>query len=368
MKYMGSKRWMLRNGLGDLLAREVRGSARFFDLFTGSAAVATHVAVKYRIPVSAYDLQTFSTVLANAVVGRETKIDAETLWTKWYARARELRRSIRPPSANALNRAIVKQHRLWSSERTWLVTRAYGGHYFSANQATWLDALRQTLPEREPGRTVALAALVCAASQCAAAPGHTAQPFQPTRTAKPFLVDAWGKSIAEYCQNALSSISEQHAKVRGCAQVADANEAVNSIAEGDLIFVDPPYSGVHYSRFYHVLETLARGECSDVSGAGRYPAPNERPRSKYSLPSESLAALDELFRAIASRGGQAIVTFPQRKCSNGLSGQAVVDAADNHFKIERHWVASKFSTLGGNNNERDARRSTRELILVLRPR
>jgi adenine-specific DNA methylase len=248
------------------------------------------------------------------------------------------------------------------------MTKAYGGYYFSALQTVWLDALRQTLPEREPGKTVALASMICAASQCAAAPGHTAQPFQPTRTAKPFLVDAWSKNVIVYCQNALSTISEQYAKVQGCAEVADANEAANSIAEDDLIFVDPPYSGVHYSRFYHVLETLARGQCSDVSGTGRYPVPEERPRSRYSLQSESLLALGELFSAIASRGGKAIVTFPQRKCSNGLSGRTVAELAENHFRIERHWVASKFSTLGGNNDERDARRSTRELIFVLRPR
>src|SRR5208282_4532117 len=148
----------------------------------------------------------------------------------------------------------------------------------------------------------------------------------------------------------------------------DANEAAASIAEGDLAFIDPPYSGVHYSRFYHVLETIARGRCSDVSGAGRYPAADERPRSRYSLKSESSAALNDLFVAIASRGGKAIVTFPQRGCSNGLSGRIVIALAGNHFKTEQHWVASKFSTLGGNNDHRNARRSTRELILVLRPR
>jgi hypothetical protein len=36
--------------------------------------------------------------------------------------------------------------------------------------------------------------------------------------------------------------------------------------------------------------------------------------------------------------------------------------------VEQHWVASKFSTLGGNNDGRDARSATREFILVLRPR
>lgn len=368
MKYMGSKRWMLKNGLGDLIAREVRGAERFVDLFVGSGAVSAHVAMKYEVSVSAYDLQTFSTVLARAVIGRESKINAEHLWDSWYSRARDQRQLLHPPSATVLNRHIVDQHRRWCAEQTGPITKAYGGHYFSALQAVWLDALRRTLPEREPGKTVALASMICAASQCAAAPGHTAQPFQLTRTAKPFLVDAWSKNVPDYCRNALCAISKQHAKVQGNAEVADANEAAKSIAKGDLIFIDPPYSGVHYSRFYHVLETLARGQCSDVSGTGRYPVPGERPRSRYSLQSESLVALGELFKAIASRGGKAIVTFPQRKCSNGLSGRTVAELAENYFKIERHWVASKFSTLGGNNHERDARRSTRELILVLNPR
>jgi adenine-specific DNA methylase len=368
MKYMGSKRWMLNNGLGDLIAQEVCGARRFVDLFAGSGAVSCHVAMKYEVPVSAYDLQTFSTVLARAVVGRESKIDAERLWTNWYARARELRRSLRPPSALVVNWATVNQHRRWCAEQTWSVTKSYGGYYFSALQAVWLDALRQTVPEREPGKTVALAAMVCAASQCAAAPGHTAQPFQPTRTAKPFLVDAWSKNIVDYCQNALSAISEQHAKVRGCAAVADANEAATTVAEGDLVFIDPPYSGVHYSRFYHVLETLVRGRCSDVSGTGRYPAAHERPRSRYSLKSESSVALGDLFGVISARGARAIVTFPQRQCSNGLSGRSVAELASNHFKMEQYWIASRFSTLGGNNDQRNARRSTRELILVLRTR
>jgi hypothetical protein len=87
----------------------------------------------------------------------------------------------------------------------------------------------------------------------------------------------------------------------------------------------------------------------------------------YSLKSESSLALDALFEIVASKGAKAIVTFPQRRCSNGLSGATVVKLARNHFHVEKHWVASKFSTLGGNNNHRDARSLTRELILVLRP-
>lgn len=356
---------MLQNGLGDLIKREVQGATRFIDLFTGSAAISTHVAVHYEVPVNAYDLQNFSAVLAGAIVTRECKLNPNKLWTKWYGQAKDIRKTIRPPSALAITRDIVKEHRSWCAGRPWFLTRAYGGYYFSALQATWLDSLRQTLPGEEPGRTVALAALIWAASKCAAAPGHTAQPFQPTRTARPFLLDAWNKKVVSYCQSALSMICEQHARTKGFARVADANEVTGELNEGDLVFIDPPYSGVHYSRFYHVLETIARGQCGEVSGTGRYPPANERPRSKYSIQSESSAALADLLRSISSRGAKAIITFPQRPCSNGLSGTVVTQLANAYFKTEKHWVSSKFSTLGGNNNHRNARSSTRELILVL---
>lgn len=358
---------MLQNGLGDLIATEVLQADRFVDLFCGSGAVASHVAAKYDVPVTAYDLQAFGMVLAKAVLGRECELAVDRLWANWYGRARKLRLAARPPSSSHLTRKRVDRHRLWCGRQNWPITKSYGGYYFSALQAVWLDSLRLTLPRREPGHTVALAALIRAASECAAAPGHTAQPFRPTRKAKPFLKESWEKDVVGYCRGALSAIAKQYAKVRGHAEIRDANEAALSVKEGDLVFIDPPYSGVHYSRFYHVLETLARGHCSEVAGAGRYPTAEERPWSRYSVKSESVKAVDELFAAIYERGGKAIVTFPQRKCSNGLSGRKITQLASAHFAVERHWVASKFSTLGGNNHHRHARHSARELILVLRP-
>ena len=57
MKYMGSKRSMLLDGLGDLLANNALKTTRFVDLFAGSGAVSIHVATKYEIPVIASDLQ-----------------------------------------------------------------------------------------------------------------------------------------------------------------------------------------------------------------------------------------------------------------------------------------------------------------------
>jgi len=256
------------------------------------------------------------------------------------------------------------------------VTRSYGGHYFSPSQSLWIDGLLATVPRTEPARTLARAALVQAASQCAAAPGHTAQPFQPTRTARRFLADAWQRDVIEATKSAFFALSSARAKTKGRAEVKDANDAAKTLRRGDLVFIDPPYSGVHYSRFYHVLETIARGDCGKVSGVGRYPVSEERPWSRYSVTSEASTALDELLKTISGRGAKAILTFPDHKCSNGLSGRSVRRIARKHFRITTERVKSLFSTMGGTGNKghkrkqakRGARHIAKELMLVLKPK
>jgi adenine-specific DNA methylase len=376
MKYMGSKRAMLGNGLGELLGEEVPAANRFVDLFTGSAAVAAHVGQRFDLPVFAFDLQNYSAVLANAVIGRNSTFKWESTCDRWHKRAEDFVRQVDIPEANKVTQKAVAQHREWCEEQHDLpITKAYGGHYFSPLQAVWIDALRAKLPSTEPARTIALASLIQAASQSAAAPGHTAQPFQPTKTAKPFLADAWKREIPTRVRSGFEALAGQCAKRIGGSRVADANDAAEELVEGDLVFLDPPYSGVHYSRFYHVLETIAQGKCGEVSGVGRYPAPILRPRSSYSVSSESTKALDGLLKTISSRGARAILTFPNHECSNGLSGESVRETSNQYFRVKEKIVKSRFSTMGGTGNAerngegaRSARQHADELILVLVPR
>jgi adenine-specific DNA methylase len=375
MKYMGSKRWMLQNGLGMLLSAECADAKRFVDLFAGSGAVAHFVAQQAAFPVLASDLQMFSVILTEAIIARDKPLDVDKIWKEWFGAALRSFPHIQIPELGILTRAEVAACRDWSEARhAWLITHAYGGHYFSPLQATWIDILRRTIPEHEPARTVALAALISAASRCAASPGHTAQPFQPTRTAKRFLREAWNKDITVYTQQALKVIAPQHARMKGRARVADANAMAKRLQTGDLAFIDPPYSGVQYSRFYHVLETIARGTSGDVSGVGRYPASELRPQSKFSLKKHSLDALQELLKTIAERNANAILTFPDHNCSNGLSGEIVKETAAGLFRIKTKTVDSKFSTLGGNSRMtetgkgREARQMAKELILILTPK
>lgn len=375
MKYMGSKRWMLKNGLGTLLRAECADAKRFVDLFAGSGAVACFVAEQTSLPVLASDLQEFSVVLTEAIIGREKAIDADGIWAEWSKQAEGIFPGWRIPDGGKFTKAEVFDCRSWSERQTsWPFAQAYGGHYYSPKQAFRIDTLRRTLPEKEPSRTVALAALIHAASCCAASPGHTAQPFQPTRTTKKFLKEAWTKDIPTYTRKALAIIAPHFAMRKGSASVADATSAAQSLNPGDIAFVDPPYSGVHYSRFYHVLEAIAKGETGVVSGAGRYPARTLRPQSRFSVKTHSLNALRDLLKTIAERQAKAILTFPDHECSNGLSGDIIRETATEFFRVAVKMVDSKFSTLGGNHRlakigkGREARQMAKELILTLTPR
>lgn len=384
MKYMGSKRWMLRNGLGHLIQDEIKTAKRFIDLFSGSGAVAHFAATAaHPIEVHAYDLQLFCTILAGAVISRDSKLDAAEEWNAWLKRATEYLHTNRRyasslaalPRPIGFTQAYVNDVRVkCANEHGFNLTVAYGGHYFSHAQTLWLDALRATLSEKKEIRLVSLSALVQAASQCAASPGHTAQPFQPTRNAKRFLYEAWQKNITLKTEHAFTQLCGTHAHLRGAADVKDANAATSALLGGDLVFLDPPYSGVHYSRFYHVLETIAQGECESVSGVGRYPPTAQRPWSKYSVKSESTKALDDLLKHIAEKDARALLTFPDHDCSNGLSGDTVGATAAQYFKVQRKLVENRFSTLGGTKTTkgegygRAARQAANELIFILTPK
>lgn len=371
MKYMGSKRAMLTNGLGDLLAEEVPKHRRFIDLFTGSSAVASYVARNFVVETHAYDLQSYGSALAAAVLHRTRKFVGEQCWENWKRRAKRKMAEVQPPEYESLSACDVMHAREWCAVAPGSLVQAYGGHYYSPKQACWIEALRATLPPDHYECDTCLAALIMASSKCAAAPGHTAQPFQPTPTAIEYIAQSWSRDILSDVKAALVTLSAQHAKIRGQACVGEANAVAATLVPNDLVFIDPPYSSVQYSRFYHVLEAITVGSAVPVFGVGRYPPREVRPSSAYSSRSASITALRDLLRKLAESETTVVLTFPDHECSNGMSGDAVRQIAAEEFGVVERAVTSIFSTLGGpalGSEKRGARRHASELILLLRPR
>ena len=214
--------------------------------------------------------------------------------------------------------------------------------------------------------TVCLAATIASGSHCAASPGHTAQPFQPTKGAARYIVEAWSRDPLIKARRALEQICSRRANVAGETTIGDAVYIASTLSSSDLVIVDPPYSGVQYSRFYHVLETIARGKTPSVTGRGRYPPLTARPQSSFSRPGQSRQALVTLLENLSRAKATVMFTFPAGRASNGLSGDIVTEVSSRLFNVRERRVIGRFSTLGGNNTNRSARSQSEELVLLMR--
>jgi adenine-specific DNA-methyltransferase len=377
MKYMGSKRVMLQNGLGSLILEESKKAKRIVDLFCGAGSVVGFAARETILPVLAIDLQHYSIVLAKSILGRVSSISSEDIGKKWLNRVdKDRSESLLWKKAQKLSlkidmrsvRRYVEACRDLCEDESEIgpIWNAYGGYYFSPEQALTFDYLLRDLPNDDADKMVCQATIIIAAMRCVASPGHTAQPFQPTPTAKKYIIESWKRDPLEVCKKVLKVVCAQYAKTLGDAYVADAVSEASKLKPTDLVLVDPPYSGVQYSRFYHVLETLARGFCGPVSGVGRYPVIAERPQSDFSNAGQSKKALIKLLSNLSRSGATVIFTFPEGKCSNGLSGEMIFEEAKQHFTIDKKIIRGKFSTLGGNKEKRASRKDSSELILLMR--
>ena len=374
MKYMGSKLAMLENGLGEIVLAEADTAKRFVDLFSGTGRVSWYVAQARDLSVLAADLQYYAVVLAGAVIERNKPVDQSRVVEEWLdpaQRALVCNRTFQllPEEGVEEIATVLDARRLCNTQSGGLVWTAYGGHYFSPRQAMIFDILLENLPrEGSHLKLFCQALIVLAASRCAASPGHTAQPFGPTHSALPHIVASWRINPISSIKNLLPNLANRYALHRGKAIVADANELARKLNGDDVVFVDPPYSSVHYSRFYHVLETLARGKCGSVTGVGRYPPISERPSSAYSIKSQALKVMKELLYTLSQNGCRVVLTFPSGTASNGMNGEKLVNLAQQWYRVQEHTVpSSRFSTMGGNGRNRISHLVVREIVATMYP-
>jgi adenine-specific DNA methylase len=157
-----------------------------------------------------------------------------------------------------------------------ITTRYFGGIYFSYIQASQIDMLLEAaapLPLSE--RDTFLAAVLSTASEVVNTVGKQfAQPIRPRFSdgrPKPNLcervardrtidvADAFTTWIGRYL--ALQPSGRNHRVIR--SDYADALDSLEG--QVSVVYADPPYTRDHYSRYYHVLETLCLRDCPTVS-------------------------------------------------------------------------------------------------------
>ncbi len=240
---------------------------------------------------------------------------------------------------------------------TTIVTRHFGGRYFSWEQAIDFDALLgeiDLLYDRE--RDFHLAAVFATASDVVSAVGkHFAQPTKlrdsvgapknhlVSRTLRDRETSVFNRYRA-YCQ----SLGEPQPVVRAHRAIrSDYVEFLEtSTTQFAAVYADPPYTRDHYSRYYHVLETMGLRDEPEVAttkirsngvprlSRGIYRL--QRHQSPFCIPTKAAGAFEQLFAKVATRRTPLILSYSPYQASTGnrprlLTMEELLTIAEKHF-------------------------------------
>jgi adenine-specific DNA-methyltransferase len=206
--------------------------------------------------------------------------------------------------------------------------RYFGGAYFSYAQATELDCLSHVIETYDGERRELLrAALLSTASDVVNTVGKQfAQPIRPrskegvpkqhliakiVRDRSVCVTAIYLRWVSRYA--ALTSSGRKHHAIR-----ADYMEVMRRFGgQFSVVYADPPYTRDHYSRFYHVLETLALrdnpiialspGAAFGQLSRGLYR--DDRHQSPFCIKSRVEGAFKELFSGVASHGAGLVLSY-----------------------------------------------------------
>lgn len=161
---------------------------------------------------------------------------------------------------------------IWNSDifqaldksRYQLFVTYYSTSYFGIRQAIEIDSIRETIEAcDDSNRDVLLTCLFFAMKECVfSKDGHMAQPLDFEKNSVR-LINQRGKSIYSYFADKLSDFLKDEfpsGKVGNKTFNEDFEFVIkNKMIQDDVtvIYADPPYTDMQYSRYYHLLNTVA---------------------------------------------------------------------------------------------------------------
>lgn len=242
----------------------------------------------------------------------------------------------------------------------------YADSYFSIEQCIEIDALRYAI-DRYGGhhRAAMIAGLISACARCINSTGHSAQYLKPTSDAALGRVDAkWRRSVWGAFLDSSSAVSPIGTKQWRAGNQVRCGSATNVLADMDAgsceaVYMDPPYTRDHYSRFYHVYEELFLYRYPEVSGVGIYP--DQRFASPFSIKSKAIAAYKDLFAQAGRVAPGLVVSFPTQTFL-GATEHVLVPLINETHKVKSiERISHEHSSLGGSTGQ--AQHEVTELVI-----
>jgi adenine-specific DNA-methyltransferase len=239
------------------------------------------------------------------------------------------------------NRALLHEQFDYSHH---LFTRAYSGTWWSAHQCVWIDAIREVLDDLlakgeigAPDFNFGLTCLMHAMAYTSQGTGHYAQ-YRDAKTERgmadinkyrhasvPLIFKRKFEPLLKWH---LQNVPEADHELLS----DDYRECLANVKTPSVVYADPPYAFVHYSRFYHAMETAVRYDYPELQQLrndvvkGRYRT--ERHQSPFCIKTQVTAAFVDLFDGVKTSGSDLLLSYSN---TGMIDIEGLMDLASSAF-------------------------------------
>ena len=210
-----------------------------------------------------------------------------------------------------------------------LISRYYGGVYFSYKQAVEIDIILENIHRlvSEDNRDLFLAALLSTASDVVDTVGkHFAQPIKARDSKGNIKITVYNKAVKDktidvvalYCEWLLKYKNLSKSNFRHVTMQGDYEQCLRVLPDNvRTVYADPPYTRDHYSRYYHVLETLTLRDTPKISTVTIHGSTHvsngiyreDRHQSPFCIKSKAPEAFRKMFELTASTGRNLLLSY-----------------------------------------------------------
>jgi adenine-specific DNA-methyltransferase len=286
MRYIGSKAATLL-WLEGFIARMAPDAKSLCDPFAGTCTVSRHFK-KLSFRIFTGDVLSLSHAMQVATIGLNRQPDFRSLAKLRFVRSRcestTLQRVFGFLNALEPKKGYLSQH----------FSRASGRMFFTDANAMKIDAIRAKISDWNEHKWLSpseqqflLASLLVASDKVANTAG----------TYYAHLKQVSRKAAKEMHLVPLETFNNSHANI---CRTADARE-VAATTTADVLYLDPPYNERDYGGYYHLPETIVRGDAPTPSGRSGAPGERPHPRSDFCKPEGAAGALADVVRGAKSR-------------------------------------------------------------------
>lgn len=382
IKYMGSKTKII-NFIVDGINLVHQTDRPILDLFAGSASLAG--AIGKQTNFISNDIQEYSRILSQTYLVNLDQTDIPDILSIHQQALEIVKKNkikdyiidyskiIKIEEFNKLEENQKKLINLDFGYSYHLFAKNYSGTWWSYEQCLWIDALREISESYidKPIYPILLSSLMFAMAYASQGTGHYAQ-YRDAKTSSSFkdiciyrkkdVFKFFSKKFNELCEYNLLYRGTFKSKFLSC----DFSEALSTF-EGGTVYADPPYCFVHYSRFYHALETLVLYDYPEIQKKnniivkGRYR--EDRHQSPFCIKTKVENAFLDMFNGVKNTDSQLALSYSN---TGMISLETMMDISCsvwNSSKIEILTTDHQHMTLG---RQGTRYRDVKECLLLIK--